>query len=158
MWNERRWLVPLAGASLLINVLLVGVLIGHSYGLWLGARPHAPETAIVPPSHVRALPKDERKQFNAVMARHRDAIRAGREEQRRLRRQTEADIAAPSFDSAKVTADFKALRDNGLMVQQQVHEGLVEALAGLSPAARAALVQRAERDTAPAGDKAPPPR
>lgn len=141
MWIDRRRLAFALAGSLLLNVFLGGVVAGHL--LW--ARPGLrvpPAGPLVPAAHVRALPADEKKTFTAAMAAHRDAIHAARKAHRQLRETAVADIAAATFDRAKVSADLAALRGANTAALEATNAALVDALAGLSPASRAALVAR----------------
>ena len=150
MWNDRRWRTVLLALSLLLNVFLLGVVAGR-----LGGRPPlatAPKRAdlpVVPLVNLKTIPAEQRKLFRATMASHREAIRALRQETRRLKLAAEGDIAAEPFDAAKVTADFSALREAGMAVQTAVNTALVEALGKLSPSSRAALVNGEFREPAP---------
>ncbi len=130
------WRLVCLVASMLLNVLLIGVVAGH---LLTGRHDRSPG-ALVPGTHVRALPSEERRRFAAVMATHHEAVRAARLAQRRARLAAKADISAPVLDTDKVKADFAALREANGAVQAAVNDGLVEALGVLSPSSRTALV------------------
>ncbi len=126
------------GASLLLNVLLLGIIAGHVFTADRVERRSA--GALVPRAQFRALPADERSRFAAAMASHHDAIRMARQAHRRARLATEADIGAPELNAAKLKADLAALRQANEALQAATNEGLVEALSTLSPPSRAALV------------------
>ena len=141
MWIDRRKLAAGLVASLLVNVLLVGVLAGATIGH--AGRSNAPRTqGVVLPANVRALPSADKQTFRQAMAAHRDAIRDARRDHSAARQVAEADIAAPVFDRAKVEADFAAIRAAGLRIQENIHSGLIDGLAALPPKARAAIVRR----------------
>ena len=147
MWSERRVLFGIAAASLLLNVFLGGALLGRALGEHRrGAEPPKGVAAgpLVPPAHIQALPSEDRKRFRAAMAPHRPAIRAARQAHRDARRQIEADIAAPSFDQAKVIVDFGALRQTNRDTEEAVDAALIDGLAQLPPESRAALVTHAQ--------------
>lgn len=142
MWIDRRWLGVGIAVSLLLNVFLIGIVAGHFFvGRRAVAHPGAASGALVPQAHVRALPADEKRIFSATMSEHRDAIRAARMQHRAARLAAETDIAAPTFDRAKVAADFSALREANMAVQEAVNTALIESLSKLSPQSRAALVE-----------------
>lgn len=148
MWIDRRGLVLLAAGSLLLNVFLIGIIAGHVFAVRkAGVGPMG--GAMVPAAHVRALPPDDKKKFTAAMTAHRDAIRAARKQHREAKLATEADIAVPGFDRAKVIADFASLRQANASLQEAVNAALVDALADLSPRSRAALVGRGIAEGAP---------
>ena len=139
MWIDRRSLLVGVAASVLLNALLVGVVLGHLVAASRRAEPRHGGPAGL---HLEALPSDARTRFGAAMAAHRPAIRAARDASRGRRQAAEADIAAPAFDRDKVAADFAALRRGNEGVSAAVHAALLDALADLSPASRAALVAR----------------
>ena len=141
MWNDRRRLVGILAVSLLLNVFLAGVLVGRGYAVHRAGPPRlASPGPIVPNRHVAALPADEKRQFQTAMTAHRDALRALRSSHKAARDKVEADIAAPTFDRAAVTADFAALHQINRDIDAETGAALIDALSGLSPASRAALV------------------
>ena len=138
---RSQWRLLAVGISLLLNVLLLGIIAGHV--VTLGHVEGRPDVALVSRAQVRALPTDERSRFAAAMAAHRDAIRSARQAHRRARLATEADIGAPELDLDKLKTDLAALRQANGALQAATNEALVESLAVLSPASRAALVRHA---------------
>ena len=155
MWIDRRVLIAVAAASLLLNVFLGGTVLGRAFGEHhRAAAPAGPAAGpLVPPAHVQALPQEDRQRFRAAMAPHRPAIRAARQAHRDARRQLEADIAAPTYDQSKVVADFQALRQTNRDADEAVDAALIDALAELPPGSRAALVNHEQ-----AGKSAQPPQ
>lgn len=144
MWIDRRWAVPGIALSVLLNVFLIGIVAGHLYaGRGL---PGEKGLGLVSADHVRALPPDEKKKFMAAMATQHATILIARKAHQAARRALEAEIAAPSFDRSRVAAGFVDLRQAGAALQAQIQAALVEALATLSPASRAALVSHAGED------------
>ena len=137
MWNSPRRLVGVLAASLLLNVFLVGLMLGRG----IAVPPSPPPGPLVPNRHVDALPDDQRKLFREAMQAHREVIRAARRLHRAARDKIEADIAAPVFDRATVAADFDALHRTNRDIDQAVGGALVDALAGLDATSRAALVE-----------------
>ena len=147
MWSDRRRLVGLLAVSALLNVFLGGVLVGHGYVVHR-APPRVPGP-LVPNRHVAALPEDQKGLFETVMIAHRDALRAAHRAHRAARDRVEADIAAPVFDRAAVTADFDALHRTNRTIDAETGAALVDALAGLTAASRAALVGHGATAAAP---------
>jgi uncharacterized membrane protein len=141
MWIDRRLMVG-AAASLLLNALLIGVVVGHV----VGARRPAPGAPAGPLVRLHALSADDRRLFFTSMAPHRPAIRAARAAHRAARQTVEDDIAAPTFDRAKVDADFATLRGANAHLDETLDGALTDALAHLSPEARAAMIVRAGRE------------
>jgi len=143
MWTERRRLVVGLLVSLLVNVFLIGIVVGRSLALH-----HPPPSPpgpgpLIPRGSVQALPEDQRRIFQAAMVAHREAIRAARRDHRELLAKIESDIAAPTFDRAAVEADFAALHNSNRAIEEATSAALLDALTGLSASSRAAVVQRA---------------
>ena len=138
MWNDRKRLVGVLAASLLLNVFLVGLFVGRS----VAAHKPPPPGPLVPNRYVEALPDGQKALFRAAMMAHRETIRAARRAHRAARDTIQADIAAPVFDRAKVTADFVALHRTNRDVDAAIGAALVDALAGLDATSRAALVDQ----------------
>lgn len=140
MWIKGGALAAGLALSVLLNVFLIGVVAGSVFSgrsdLHLG-RVGGP---LVVRKRVNALPADERQAFRQAMKQHHAAIAAARAEHRRMRRLTETDIAAPTFDRAKVEADFAGLRKALAALHQTLDDALVDSLQPLSQSARARLV------------------
>ena len=141
MWTDRRKLAVGLVLSLLLNALLAGVLAGAEIGR-TGREIVGRMQGVVPQANIRALSRADKQGFRQAMAAHRDAIRDARRDHRAARQAAEADIAAPTFDRAKVQADFAAVRAAGLRILENIHAGLIDGLATLPPDARAAVVRR----------------
>ena len=138
LWRAVPWRVVGVVASVLLNALLIGIVAGHFFTVRRDARPGP----LLLGAHIRALPAVERGRFEAVMAGHREAIRAAPMVQHRARDAAKADIGAPALDTDRVRADFAALRQANATLQASVNDGLIEALGTLSAGSRAALVAR----------------
>ena len=143
----------LGGVSLLLNIFLVGLIIGHVFAAdrqGRGSRPGAPGggpggVGMVAGAQVKSLSPDQKRDFMEAMAPHRRGIRLAREAHRAVRQTIEADIAAPTFDRAKVAADFEALRHANDAIGEVVDAALLDAFASLSPESRAAIVAHPEQ-------------
>lgn len=145
MWTDRRTLLAIGGISVLLNVFLLGIVLGRFHarderrpGLMHGA-------GLISAAHLRAIPVEERHLFARAMAPHRPAIRAARELQRAARMVVETEIATPAYDGTKLTQDFAALRQANEHVGEIVDAALVDALSGLPASTRAALVARVRK-------------
>ena len=150
MWIDRRWLATGLGLSLLLNFFVIGIIVGHFFALH-GHRLPGIGGPLVPAAHVRELTADQKQRFFAAMDRHRAEIQSARRVVKSARRAAEVEIAAPVFDPAKVNADLVAMRQASARLQEAVHGGLIDALADLSPASRAALVAHVPPVTTPSG-------
>ncbi len=149
MWISRRWLEVGLAASLLLNVFLVGIEAGLVFIGHRGVRSAGGMSGpLLKPAHIRALPAEDKKIFDAAMDSHREAIRIARKQHRAARLAIEADIVASTFDRAKVASDFRALRDANGTVQEAVNNALIDSLANLSQQSRADLVGHDRPDRA----------
>lgn len=142
MWNDRRRLVFGLAGSLLLNMFLLGLVLGRGVA-WHHRHPPSPgQPPLAAPRYVAALPEDQKAIFRAALTAHREAIRAARRSHRELRATTEADIAAPTFDRAKVAADLAALHQTNRAIEDATSAALLDALGKMTPEARAQLVGR----------------
>ena len=146
MWISRRVLMIAAAASLLLNVFLIGIIAGRVAG---ARKPPAGVPASGQLVRPNALSPDDRRIFAAGMAPHRPGLKAARTAHRAARVAIEADLTAPTYDRAKVTEDFAALRRTNRDVDEATDAALIDALANLSAEARTTIVHGR-------GNKAPP--
>lgn len=136
MWIERRWLVPLVGFSVLLNIFLLGMVAGNAYR----APRNAPRLPLIRQSQLKTLPAAERDRFADKVASQKEGVTAARRAYLAARRAVIAELAAPTFDRARINARFAEMRRAGLAVQEKANGALVDALASLSPESRRALV------------------
>ena len=122
-------------ASLVVNLLLIGFLVGHT---------------VHPPWHERGGPLTIERVTGALPPEVRDAVRASLRERRpqiaeRMAavRQARADvrsaIEAEPFDATRLQAAFATLRDRSQAVQEDVAAAVVEAISKLPPDTRREL-------------------
>lgn len=135
MWADRRRLGVALAVSLVANLFLGGAIAGHLFT----RRAQAGSAALAPGPRVQTLPSDQRSRFLHAMAPHRAEIREAHQQVRRARAQVRSDIAAPTYDRARLEADLAALRAVSLRQQVATHAALADSLGQLSPASRAAL-------------------
>lgn len=136
MWIERRWLVPLIGCSVLLNIFLVGIVAGNAYR----APRNGPRLPLIRQAQVKTLPAEERENFAAAVAAQKEGVTAARRAYLAARRAVITELAAPQFDRARINARFADMRRAGLAMQEKANGALVEALATLSPESRRAIV------------------
>ena len=139
--SGRPLVVVALALSVLANIFLVGVVSGRLV-FATSPRPAGHGRPIVPGVLVRTLPAEDRKRFTSVMRLHREAIARAHAAVAAAKSAAESDIAAPTYDRAKVEADFAAVRLANAADQEAVHAAYAEALATLGPASRATLVPR----------------
>ena len=147
MWIDRRILIGIAGASILLNVFLGGAVLGRGARRASGAAPSRPRGSWPGRWCRRPMSRRCRRRIASVsVPRWRRIARRSRplgRPHREARRQIEADIAAPTYDETRIVADFKALRQTNRDTDEAVDAALIDALAQLPPQSRAALVTHA---------------
>jgi uncharacterized membrane protein len=139
MWSDRRWPAAILAMSLLANIFLVGVAAGH---ISTAKRSPAPRPGQGAAGWVRSsqLPPEDKHAFSDVMPSFRATIEAKRFALRNAKTALRDAIAEPTYDRSKVGAAFAEVRRASVESQEVTQAALVEALAKLSPVARASLL------------------
>jgi uncharacterized membrane protein len=139
MWSDRRWPAAILAMSLLANIFLVGVATGHISVAKRGpaARPGQGAAGWVRSSK---LPPEDKHAFSDVMRSFRATIEAKRFALRNAKTTLRDAIAEPTYDRSRVGAAFAEVRRASVESQEVTQAALVEALATLSPSARASLL------------------
>jgi len=148
--RSRWWLV----ASVLLNVLLVGVLIGAA----INRHDDGPAPGDGPPPIQRggaftadrelaeaifaALTRDERRQARRELRRSWGNLRDRREAVSAARNRLRQALTAEPFDGEAVADAMDAMRREELAVRLEIEKRLLALLARLDPDARARLVER----------------
>ena len=141
----RTWLRVVLVVSLALNLLMVGAIGGAvlRHGLWGGH--HSPRLEMAGGPMTRALsPEDRRALGRKIRAEYREG-RPARAEHRELMRGLVADLKAVPYDAEAVRARMErihALFGERLAIGQAL---LLEHLAGLSDAERAAYAERLQQ-------------
>jgi uncharacterized membrane protein len=147
--KKRRWMTPVLIASLAVNLLVAGVVVG-AYLSDDGPRKRNSEEqraarGVMGEPFFRALPtKDRRAVMDAILA-ERDTVRDSR---RQLRASVENVLAAIRADTFDRTAVAKLLGEqrNAAQTRQDLGERLLlDRLEQMSPAERAAYADALEK-------------
>lgn len=144
--KPRRWVMPLLFASLALNLLIAGIVVG-----WMAS--HGSDRrgdfgtvrGLVGEPFLRALPDDQRRAMMRDVIREAPRIRESRES---LRARFEAFLAAlraEPYDPAAVAALLKEQRDVALRRQDIGERLLLERLAEMTPDQRDAYATALER-------------
>ena len=144
--SRRRvtWLAVGLFVSVLLNLFLAGVVTGRL----ASTGPAAEMLAAAPPSSAggkvllerfRALPLADRWRFGAAMAAHRDTMRPAAAALVRARLHVLTVLAAPTYDPQAMEDALAKVRQATTAAQVALHDALIQAIATLSPAARARL-------------------
>ena len=138
---RRSWLAVVLLASLAINALTVGMLIGSGFAVPM-LRAQAPAG---PPAwggfgnSVNQLPQAERRRLMVAMRPYRPDIRAARLALGDARARLAATIAQPEFNVAAASAAFADVRIHAAALQERIQEATAAALQTLSPQSRRVL-------------------
>ncbi|HYM31198.1 MAG TPA: periplasmic heavy metal sensor [Candidatus Cybelea sp.] len=119
-------------ASLVVNLLLVGLIAGHMLrGPWFGREGGLPIERVTGP-----MPPDVRETVRATLRELRPHIRDKIKAVREAREQVHDAFVASPFDAEKLKAAFANLREKTLAVQQDVQAAIADAIAKMPPEKR----------------------
>lgn len=152
MARKLTWLLIGSG---LLNVLLIGVLLGTGFSARFRHRPHHPPH----PLHFEGLsPASERLLDNTMEAVH-DKNQALRSEFRQTQAAIFQALAAPQFDREVYLSRIQKLHNLHGQRVFNLAEALADVAPQLSPQERASLARQLERDqpAVPPPDGPPPP-
>jgi len=138
--DRSRWLVIALAVSVLLNLFLVGVIIGQLSFPALPRDTPGAVNAFVVRARVRNLPVIERVHFAFTMRQHAGELRRARQALRDARHSAETAIIAPNYNEGVVKARFAEVRRASAAQQQVLHDALAQALGVLSPQSRAAII------------------
>jgi len=149
--GRQRWRGPVLFASLVLNLFLIGLMVGgwahHRHGPgWLfgmhGERgasrmagsPGGLRGSGGPPIRhaVQSLPEADQQVFKEIMGALRPEIRKEQQELRRLRQRAGEAVRAGSFDRNGFLAAMSEIRQKQVGIQERLHTGTADALAKLS--------------------------
>lgn len=137
-------------ASVLLNLLLVGVIIGHMSHRF-GPRPPFRE-----PPEIASLTPEKQEIFREAMKAAREKSEGLRKQSRKLRKESAEILAAPTFDKDAYYAKMKEM----MALHQQRKLNFAEAVAGIAekftPEERK-LLAKSMRRPMPGGGEGPPP-
>lgn len=139
----RRWLWLALGLSLSLNLLVAGVVLG---ALWSrGAAPERPARIdLAAPPYIAALDAADRAALRAAWRAEGPDLRRLRAERQSERAALAAAVRASPFDAAAVAALLQAQSDRLADRQALSQRLLLERLATMTEAERAAFAERLE--------------
>mgnify|MGYP001816582271 CR=1 FL=1 len=133
---KSKWIAILLITSVILNLLLVGFIVGKRAMPDAGADPtrHYPRWA-------RTLPEPRRDALRPMIRTHMQAIRPSLRELRALHRNLRAAIVADPYDAAALDEALQALRGQNDKVQVVSHNSFIDFVAKLTPAEREQLAR-----------------
>lgn len=134
--SNRSWLLAALAASVVVNLVLGGYLLGR---LSAGRPPGSVDPMLSGLHMVRALPEARRDELRPLL---RASFRDMRPEMRRMwraQRRIDAALDAEPFAAAELEAALAEFRGALLATQQRSHQAVVELASVLTPAERRLL-------------------
>ena len=133
---KSKWIAILLITSVVLNLLLIGFIVGKRAMPEAGADPtrHYPRWT-------RTLPEPRRDALRPLIRTHMQAIRPSLRELRSLHRNLRAAIVADPFDAAALDKALTDLRQQNDEVQVVSHQSFVEFVAKLTPVEREQLAR-----------------
>ena len=136
--NKHTWLVAALFASLAVNLLFVGLMVGqHIFGPRSG-RPHFEWMT-------GDIGADVRRQMGADMREHMQETRPARKALRGAQRRLHRLIAEDEYDEAAVRAALSEIRQASTSLQATLHEQMISTLSKLAPEDRAQVLRMLSR-------------
>lgn len=137
--KKRNWLLAGLIASLMVNMLLIGFMVGgkmrHGPWGWDGHRGG-------PSAFMRGIPEDRRKELREAFEAGRKDLRERREEVRRLRGQARETLAREPFDKAAAEAALGQVGAARSDLYARASERFIAFLSGLSAEERRVFLSR----------------
>lgn len=139
---RRRWRVVLV-ISLALNVLVLGVILGAVLRGGPGAPPYATRLALGPVAE--ALDRPDRRAVAERLRDMRDLPRIDRAERQRIAEDLREILKAESFDATAFAETLERIDARARAMQTAGRQALIDQLALMSQAERAAFAERLER-------------
>ena len=132
--------------SLCLNAFLVAVIVvGVARAVHRQSDPMTKGGLFSPYALLHDVSKDERPKIQTVIDRHRQTVRALRDQAIAARIASFEALDAPDFTPAKFAASLEKVRAADAAVGKDVTEAIVESASMLTPAERKALADKARR-------------
>lgn len=145
--QTRRWLKPLLFASLAVNLLVAGVVLG-AFLSPDGPRSRSeqgPARGIIGEPFIRALPKDDRRALVRDVMNNRDNIQESRESLRQRFQSFLAVLRTDPFDTEEATRLLREQRQVAVKRQEIGEALLMKRLEEMTPDERAAYADALEK-------------
>lgn len=137
----RRWLLP---ASLVLNLLLIGIIAGSALSHWHGDRgPKERRFGFGPLEH--AVPQQARQKLEPVFERERANMRDAFRELRRARGSMHEAMLKQPYDPDAAARALEEVRDRSAAMQDVLHNLLLSINEKLTPEERRQFLEALER-------------
>ncbi|HLS58022.1 MAG TPA: periplasmic heavy metal sensor [Paracoccaceae bacterium] len=141
--RNRRWLGWALLASLALNLLFAGFLVGTALRGGHGHGHHESDAGLI--GFARALPEEHRHALRQAIRGSESEWRAGREAMRDAMAGIRAAIAREPFDAERLRRALAVRREAQGRLAERATDLLVERIGQMTPAERAALAERLGR-------------
>ena len=150
---KSKWIAALLITSVVLNLLLIGFIVGKRAMPEAGGDPtrHYPRW-------VRTLPEPRREALRPLLRSHMQEIRPSLRELRSLHRNLRAAIVAEPFDAVALNNALTAMRGQNDKVQVVSHNSFVDFVATLTPEERKQLARDVGRGRPRGGNGLEPDR
>lgn len=149
---KSKWLFGLLALSVILNLVLIGFIVGRHSG---GGAMFDPARGY--PHWVRTLPDARKEELRPLVVGHLRSMRGDLRTLRRNGQQISIALRADPFDADALSTALQRMRTHHGEVQMQGHRSLVELAVQLTPDERQALAdyleQHPERRRRPHKDK-----
>lgn len=143
--KKRRWLMPLLFASLAVNLLVVGLVVGWSFSDGRSDRTKGPIRGVLGEPFVRALPESARQSIRQDIIQERGRIKESRDALRERFQAFLTALRSDPFVPDEVTRLLKEQRQVGITRQEFGEELLLRRLSEMSVEERSAYADRLEK-------------
>lgn len=147
--RKRRWIIPLLGVSLVLNMLVVGIVVGAFVANRDGPprdKIDGPARSLVGAPFLRALAPEQRRTLYGEVRKNDDRLRENRAALRREFESLLDAIQADPFDSDLVQSLLQEQREVALRRQSIGENLLINQLSQMTAEERAAYADRLSRD------------
>ena len=143
--KKRRWLMPLLFASLAVNLLIVGIVVGWSQSDGRKDRPQGPIRGVLGETFVRALPQDARQAIRREIVNERARITESRDALRERFQAFLSALRSDPFMPEEVMRLLEEQREVGITRQKFGEELLMRRLNEMNAAERSLYADALEK-------------
>ena len=144
--NRSKWISIGLIVSLIVNLLLVGFIVGRA-----SQAPFAmgPDPTMAFPRFARDLPEDRRQAIRPHVRKHLTAMRPNRQALHQARVQINQAIVAEPYEPEALAQALANMHQVQIQLSQSTQLSFVQFVSALTPAERSKFVQRNKRHIKP---------
>jgi len=138
--NNKRWLLPAALLSAVLNVALLGFIAGQASSS--GPRPPLTDPLRNMGRVMSQLPEERRELLKPVLHHHLQSMRSGMREVRSSQRQLNETLAGAEVDQVELQQALEAFHDSLCRSMADGHESFIELALAMTPEERVLLMKQ----------------